>query len=190
MQWFQFLSYVLMMGITPGPNNIMSMNNAARKGFKRAIPFNLGIFAGFAVVMVICLVFSSLLKKIVPAIELPMKLFCALYMAYLIVKTFLPSKGHGEKEEGSLYSGALLQLINVKIWILGLTSMSAYILPHFRFIPVLLLFAVSLAFNGFICTLCWSLFGSLFKRLFIGHALVVNIIMAALLVYCGVSLFL
>jgi threonine/homoserine/homoserine lactone efflux protein len=191
MQWFPFLSYVIVMAITPGPNNIMSMNNAARAGFKKAIPFNLGIFAGFTVVMLICLISSSLLKKAIPAVELPMKILCVIYMVYLIIKTFLPSRGHGEKEErGSFFSGALLQLINAKIWIYGITSMSAYILPNFSALPLLLAFAVFLAFTGFVCTLCWALFGSLFNKLFTRHALAVNIIMAVLLFYCAVSLFL
>ena len=39
-------------------------------------------------------------------------------------------------------------------------------------------------------TLCWSAFGSAFKWLFSKHARVVNLVMALLLVYCAVSLFL
>ncbi|HWJ02835.1 MAG TPA: lysine transporter LysE, partial [Verrucomicrobiae bacterium] len=31
-----FLSYVLVTSFTPGPNNIMSMSNASRYGFKKS----------------------------------------------------------------------------------------------------------------------------------------------------------
>lgn len=41
--WIGFLSYVFITAFTPGPNNIMSMSNASRLGFKKAFPFNLGI---------------------------------------------------------------------------------------------------------------------------------------------------
>ena len=70
-------------------------------------------------------------------------------------------------------------------------SMEAYILPYYHSQPlVLLAFALLLAFIGFLFTLCWSAFGSLFRWLFSRHARVVNTIMALLLVYCALSLFL
>lgn len=31
--WIQFLAYAAVTAGTPGPNNIMSMSNASRKGF-------------------------------------------------------------------------------------------------------------------------------------------------------------
>ena len=69
--------------------------------------------------------------------------------------------------------------------------MEAYVLPYYEDRPVILfLFALLLAFIGFVFTLCWSAFGSVFRLLFSRHARVVNTIMALLLVYCAVSLFL
>lgn len=49
--WPQFLAYVLVTAGTPGPNTLMSMGNGSRLGFRRALPFNFGIWAGFSVVM-------------------------------------------------------------------------------------------------------------------------------------------
>lgn len=69
-------------------------------------------------------------------------------------------------------------------------SMEAYILPFYNGnYPALFGFAMLLAFIGFVFTLCWSAFGSVFKRLFSKHAKLMNTIMALLLVYCAVSLF-
>jgi threonine/homoserine/homoserine lactone efflux protein len=75
---------------TPGPNNVMSMNNAKNVGFRKGIHFNLGIFAGFFVVMILCLLFSAVLYTIVPKIQLPMKILGAGYMVYLISKGLIP----------------------------------------------------------------------------------------------------
>lgn len=73
----------------------------------------------------------------------------------------------------------------------NIMSMEAYILPYYSGRPVILfLFALLLAFIGFVFTLAWAAFGSVFRRLFSRHARVVNTIMALLLVYCAVSLFL
>ena len=52
-----------------------------------------------------------------------------------------------------------------------------------------LLFALLLAFIGFVFTLCWSAFGYAFRLLFSRHTKSVNTIMALLLVYCAASLF-
>jgi threonine/homoserine/homoserine lactone efflux protein len=189
--WIPFLSYIFIMAYTPGPNNIMSMNNATKVGFKKGIFFNFGIFAGFTMVMVLCLIFSSILYTIIPKIQFPMKIIGAAYMLYLIIITILPSKTHEiKKNNGSFLVGALLQFINPKIIMYGITAISSYILPHYQSIPILLLFALLLSFVGFTGTLCWALFGSVFSMVFNKHGKILNIIMAILLLYCAVSLFL
>lgn len=72
----------------------------------------------------------------------------------------------------------------------NIMSMQAYILPFYTGEPFkLTLFALLLAFIGFVFTLCWSAFGSAFRLLFSRHTKSVNTIMALLLVYCAASLF-
>ena len=51
--WIPFFTYAVATAITPGPNNIMSMSNGSRFGFRKAFPFNLGIGAGFSIVMLL-----------------------------------------------------------------------------------------------------------------------------------------
>ena len=190
--WISFLTYAVITAATPGPNNIMSMSNATRKGFKAALPFNLGIWIGFSVVMAICAIFCSMLSTVIPKIKLPMLIFGAAYMLYLAWETFRSS---GEIEERhtheSFLSGLLLQFINPKIYIYGIMSMEAYILPYYTGQHLNLFgFSMLLAFIGFVFTLCWAVFGSLFKKLFSTHSKLINTILALLLVYCAVSLFL
>jgi len=167
------------------------MNNAKNVGFKKGLAFNFGILTGFFAVMILCLLFSAFLYTVVPKIQLPMKILGASYMVYLIIRMIIPSKEHDIKKTGSsFFIGALLQLINPKIIIYGITAMSSYILPYYTDIPVLVFFAFFLAFVGFTSTICWALFGSLFSILFNRHGKILNIIMIVLLLYCAVSLFL
>lgn len=190
--WYAFLTYAVVTAATPGPNNIMSMSNGNRLGFRGALPFNFGIWAGFTIVMVACTLFCTALSTLIPTIRLPMMILGAAYMLYLAWGTFRSSDVIQEdhSREGFL-SGLLLQFINPKIYLYGILSMEAYVLPYYEDRPVILfLFALLLAFIGFVFTLCWSAFGSVFRLLFSRHARVVNTIMALLLVYCAVSLFL
>ena len=190
--WYSFLTYAVITAATPGPNNIMSMSNAGRLGFRRALPFNLGIWVGFTIVMVLCTLFCTALSALIPAIRLPMLVLGAAYMLYLAWGTFRSSDVIQEDHAREGFrSGLLLQFINPKIYLYGIMSMEAYILPYYSGQPaVLLFFALLLAFIGFVFTLAWAVFGSVFRLLFSRHARTVNTIMALLLVYCAVSLFL
>lgn len=190
--WIHFLSYAIVTAVTPGPNNIMSMSNAGRLGFRRSFPFNLGIGAGFSLVMLMCTFFCNSLAQIIPKIKMPMLIIGALYMLWLAWKTFTsPSMIEDHHSKSSFISGLTLQFINPKIYIYCMISMEAYILPHYQGQwAELIFFALLLAFIGFAFTLCWSLFGSIFRLLFSKYAKITNTLMALLLVYCAVSLFL
>lgn len=190
--WINFLTYAIITAVTPGPNNIMSMSNASRLGFKKSLPFNIGIWAGFSIVMLACTLFSSLLSFVLPTIKMPMLIIGAAYMLYLSWKTFKSSTEIEDSPARSGFgSGLVLQFINPKIYIYCIISMEAYILPYYSNQWLALFeFAILLAFIGFSFTLCWSIFGSIFKQIFSKYAKITNTIMALLLVYCAISLFL
>lgn len=189
--WINFMTYAIITAVTPGPNNIMSMSNAGRLGFKKSLSFNFGILAGFSIVMLICTFFCNTLSAFIPKIKLPMLIIGAIYMHWLAWKTFKSSSEIKEDHSRSGFlSGLLLQFINPKIYIYCIVSMEAYILPFYQGMwGELIFFALLLAFIGFAFTLCWSLFGSAFKLLFSKYAKVTNAVMALLLVYCAASLF-
>lgn len=189
--WINFLTYAIITAITPGPNNIMSMSNASRLGFKKSLPFNIGILAGFSVVMLVCTLFSSMLSFLLPMIKMPMLIIGAAYMLYLSWKTFKSSPVIEENHpRNGFLSGLLLQFVNPKIYIYCIISMESYILPYYsKQLLVLFEFSILLAFIGFLFTLCWSIFGSIFKQMFSKYAKITNTIMALLLVYCALSLF-
>ncbi len=189
--WLAFLTYAFITAATPGPNNIMSMSNGGRLGFRGALPFNFGICAGFSAVMLLCTAFCATLTNLIPAVKTPMLIAGAAYMLHLAWSTFRSSGVIEDRHSSSgFYAGMLLQFINPKIYIYGIMSMQAYILPFYAGEPLTLaLFALLLAFIGFAFTLCWSAFGSAFRLIFSRHTKIVNTIMALLLVYCAVSLF-
>ncbi len=193
--WLSFLTYASVTAITPGPNNIMSMANAGRLGFIKALPFNLGIWCAFSIVMILCTIFCNILSTIIPKIEFFMLLIGASYILYLAYSTLrsgsMVSDTIESKSKTSFFSGFILQFINPKIYIYCIVSMQAYILPFYKDEPIsLLFFALLLAFIGFICTLLWSAFGSMFKVLFSKYAKTTNLVMSLLLVYCAISFFL
>lgn len=188
-----FLSYTLLTAYTPGPNNIVSMTNAGRDGLKRTLPFLLGIITGFIVVMAACAAFSSLLYAFIPTIQPMMLGVGAAYILWL-AWTIWRDKPHegkgGITQANSFISGMLLQFVNVKIILYGITAMSSYVLPHHHDVATLALFALLLSAIGTSGCLCWAVFGAVFEKLFNNYRKTINAIMALLLVYCALSLFL
>lgn len=189
-----FLTYLVITATTPGPNNIMSMSNASKYGFRKSFLFNLGIFVGFSVIMILCTLFSVSLYNILPSIKPIMLLLGFSYMMFLAWKTVKSTGVEAVQKKSShktntFFSGLLLQFANPKIIIYGITATSSFIIPYFDSLPILIGIAFFLAFIGFLGTLCWALFGSVFSQLFSKNAKAFNIIMALLLVYCAVSLF-
>ena len=191
-QLYDFLIYCFVTAYTPGANNLLSMSNAIRLGFRRSVRFNLGILAGFAVVMSVCTAFSSALYSFLPRIEIIMKILGAAYMLYLAWKVWKSAadlKPGGGKEAGFL-AGMILQFANPKIYIYAITAMTLYILPVYHSIGSTIAFTIVLTLIGASGSFVWALFGAAFCRILSKHAKMVNLIMALLLVYCAAALFL
>lgn len=192
-----FISYVFLTTFTPGPNNIMAMSIAGKYGFKKSLEFCVGVFFGVCIILLICATFEMILFKYIPKIELIMKYIGAVYILWLAYKTFSESKSSKEyknkeikEKKNFVFTAMALQLINPKLIVYGITSMSTFILPYFKSIPIITLLCLFLAVICFISTVCWNLFGTFFKEIFQNHSKVLNTILALLLVYCAVSLFL
>lgn len=189
---YDFLLYCFITAYTPGANNLLSMSNAIRLGFRRSVRFNFGITAGFAAVMSVCTVFSATLYSFLPKIKLVMQGLGAAYMLYLAWKVWKSSSDLNvdSGKEASFFSGMILQFANPKIYIYAITAMSLYILPLYHSAAALTGFTVLLTLIGASGSFVWALFGSAFCQFFSKHTKPVNTIMALLLVYCAVSLFL
>lgn len=191
MNFAAFFSYILLSAITPGPNNIMSMTNAAKYGFKKSFPFNLGILLGFLIVMSACALFSSLLYGLIPSIEPIMLCIGAAYLLYL-AWTVWRDKPHQEKKSlaktNTLSAGMLLQFINVKVILYGISALSSFVLPYYRDFMTIAGFVLLLSFVGFAGTCCWALFGAAFESFFKKYNKALNAVMALLLVYCALTM--
>ncbi|OAH57707.1 lysine transporter LysE [Domibacillus aminovorans] len=191
MPLLSFFLYVFVTSFTPGPNNIMAMLFANQYGFKKTLRFCLGVGAGFFVIMLLCSYFNLLLKNFIPKIEFIMIILAAIYMLYLAIKIML-SKNNDKDHEGdknnSFFSGMLLQFVNPKGILYGITAISTFILPYHTSNFSLLVYSLFLAFVGFLSTMCWSVFGSLFQMYLTKYRSQFNIIMALLLVYSAVSI--
>ena len=191
MSLLSFFLYVFVTSFTPGPNNIMAMVFANRFGLRNSIRFCLGVSAGFFVIMILSSYFNLLLHQFIPKIELIMTIIGIIYMLFLALK-IMTSKSENQnnndgKQNGFLI-GMLLQFINPKGILYGVTVISTFILPYYTSHTSLIFFSIFLAFVGFLSTFCWSVFGSIFQSFLAKYRSQFNVIMALLLVYSAGSI--
>jgi cysteine/O-acetylserine efflux protein len=185
-----FLSYVFVTTFTPGPNNIMAMTNGNNFGYKKAFRFILGVTAGFAVIMLLSSYLNLLLINFIPKIKLFMDILGVAYMLYLATKILKSSSHADDSPNDSLntfMAGITMQFVNPKVILYGITVTSSFILPYYSDFGALFLFAMLLAFVGFLATSCWAMFGAMFQKLLSKYKKPFNIMMALLLIYSALS---
>jgi len=185
-----FISFIIIAAYTPGPNNIMSMINAGKVGLKKAWVFNLGIVIGFSILMIVCGLFTNLMGHLLPTIKPFLKYIGAIYILYLAYTTYNNSynfeNGNENIKSYSLKSGILLQFVNPKAILFGITTLSTFVLPYYEDVYVLL-FALILAVNTFFATMTWALFGSFFHDLLLAKTKLVNSVMTLALIFTAIS---
>ena len=116
-----FFSYVTVMSITPGPNNLMLATSGVNFGMRRTLPMLLGIMIGCAIQTAIAGLLLEVLLVWMSAIRLPLTLLGAAYLLWLSWKIF--RSGAPELREKAqpmtLLGGAMFQAINPKAWLMA-----------------------------------------------------------------------
>jgi len=185
-----FLAYVLLTTFTPGPNNIMAMSVAMRYGYNRTLRFLTGIFAGFCIVMLACGFSNVILVRLIPQIKPWLNILGALYMVYLAVHILLSkpaADNSNENSSNSFQAGLNMQFLNLKVILYGVTVYSTFIVQIYQSPLVIALFAILLAFVGFLATSSWAISGNIFRGLFIKYNQTLNLLMSGLLIYTAIS---
>lgn len=194
MPLLSFLLFVVVSSFTPGPNNFMAMSFANQYGFKRTIKFCLGVSVGFFVLVLLCSFFNFFLINLLPIIKGPLTILGVGYMLYLAFKALTSKEHTNDRTDGNSKNlfviGALLQFINPKGILYGVTVVTTFILPYYNSYLSYFIFSLFLGIVGFISSSSWSLFGSIFQKFLAKYRQTFNIIMALLLVYSAISIIL
>jgi cysteine/O-acetylserine efflux protein len=187
-----FMSFVLITTFTPGPNNISSTSMGVLYGYRKSLPYLLGIASGFFLVMLLCGFVSTTLLKILPSFEQVLRILGALYIVWLAVGTLRTSytiTTDDQLRRGYL-RGALLQLMNMKMIIYGMTIYATFLSTLVQIPVYLLVSAFLLASLAFVSISVWAIFGSVIRTYLQNPKIkaIVNVTLALLLVYSAVEL--
>ena len=185
-----FFIYCLINAFTPGPGNILALNTVTNYGLKKGKPLFFGIFVGYYAVQILCAVIVYGVSAFMPKLTGVLKYVGAAYILWLAVHIAIskPSENNTEKS-ASFIKGFMLQFVNVKIYMFGITALTGFIVDYNSTFAALLLFELIIATIGTIATTAWIGAGMLIQRLYMKHYRIINIILALTLMECVVSMF-
>ena len=78
----------------------------------------------------------------------------------------------------------MLQFVNTKIYMFGITALNGYITPHSTAFLVLLGFEMLIATIGTIATSTWIGMGLLIQKFYLRHFRIINVVLALTLLEC------
>jgi cysteine/O-acetylserine efflux protein len=91
-------------------------------------------------------------------------------------------------EGASFWKGFMLQFVNVKIYLFGITALTGYITDYSTALPTLVGFELLIATMGTIATSTWIGMGILIQKFYLKHYRVINILLALTLLECIYSI--
>lgn len=163
-----FVIFALITNITPGPNNISSLSFCLHQGYKKTLPYILGIICGVATVhfVMINIFFFSSQNTVIAGVMDWLKYVGATYILYLAYKTFRMNVDWQSDAsiKSNFLDGYLLQSVNPKLYFYSLTILSTAINYDHTSYWQLLLLDVVLASITFVSVSIWGAVGAFLKQ--------------------------
>src|SRR5580692_2598529 len=109
--------FLISMGFTPGPNNILVASSGVNFGFRATIPHMLGITLGFPLMLLIVGLGLARIFIALPALHEVLKYLCIAYMLYLawrIAAASAMDEARRIRKPLTFIQGALIQWVNGK----------------------------------------------------------------------------
>ena len=164
--WFiPLLIFILIAGLTPGPNNIIAMSIGFSWGFKRVLPHLFGVTIGFPIML---LLIGFVLKPILEqhsTIFSFLKILSASYIIYLAYKIATSPTSFNEtntKKPISFVESLAFQWINPKAWAGAMATVTLYI-PKDNYTFGLIIATVSSAITIVFAISLWGYLGKKIK---------------------------
>jgi len=109
---------------------------------------------------------NYVLLSLLPQVRFWLNIFGAVYMLYLAVHIILSKPAEdqaGDSKLNTFAAGFIMQFLNLKLILYGITIYSIFIIQVFQNPLVVSLFAPLLAVICFISVSCWAIGGNLFR---------------------------
>lgn len=146
---------------------------------------------GYHVVQIICAIFTFGLNELLSSVMSIMKYIGAAYILHIAIHVVISKHIEDEEQKSaSFLKGFMLQFVNIKIYLFGITALSGYVVLYYSTLEMLIFFELIIATVGTIATLTWIFLGKIFRQAYQKYFYIINIILAMVLLECAWSVIL
>ncbi|WP_028456479.1 LysE family translocator [Chitinilyticum litopenaei] len=168
-EWLAFASYIAVMSITPGPNNIMLASSGVNFGFRRTVPHIFGISLGCALQLALCTVALTLVLRWIGPLRLPFALAGCGYLLWLswqLARAGAPGEAAGRAAHRpmSVWGAAIFQWINPKAWVMVVNTAILFAPAQSQLLQGAALLSLGIALINLPCISVWALAGDALRR--------------------------
>jgi threonine/homoserine/homoserine lactone efflux protein len=161
------LPFMISMGFTPGPNNILVASSGVNFGFRATVPHILGVTVGFPLMLLIVGLGLAKIFIAFPSVHAALKYICIAYMLYLawrIARASAMDEARKTRKPLTFTQGALIQWVNGKGWVVALSLVTTYTVVN-RTLPLQIAALAAIALFITMASVCtWTYFGSLLRK--------------------------
>jgi threonine/homoserine/homoserine lactone efflux protein len=191
--YLALLTFCVVGGVTPGPNNMMLMASGVNFGVRRTLPHLAGVVLGFTVMVALVGFGLDAIFRVAPWLLPAMRWAGAAYLLWLawrIANSGAVKEGAAAAQPLGALAAAAYQWINPKGWVLAVSALTTYAVSPNYAVSVIVV-ASTFLLIGFPCSGVWLLFGAAMRRFLADprRARPFNWTMAALLVASIVPVF-
>jgi len=162
------LPFLVTMGFTPGPNNILVASSGVNFGFRATIPHILGVTLGYPLMLLLVGVGLAQIFTQVPQIHAVLKYLCIAYLLYLSWRiAFAPVAADETRRTAkplTFLQAAAFQWVNGKGWVVALSAVTTYTVVNTTLILQVLALAALALLVTFASVSSWTLFGALLRQ--------------------------
>jgi threonine/homoserine/homoserine lactone efflux protein len=160
------LSYVSLMSVTPGPNNLMLAASGGNFGFRRSIPHLLGISIGHGIqVFIVGMLLAWVMASLNTARPILGVIGCAylLWLSWKIWKAASPEGKEAAKPMRFL-AAALFQWVNPKAWVMVLNTVILFLPVGQNNLIAVISLAILCAVINLPCICIWAWLGDALRQ--------------------------
>lgn len=161
------LALAAAMSFTPGPNTTLSTAMAANRGLRPAMRFVCAVPVGWALLLLLCAGGVGALVVAVPALRWGVKaagIGYLLWLAWRLSQSELLGEADAARLSVGFWQGAALQFVNIKAWLLALTTVAGWVAGHSDSLQRLAVVLLVMVFFAFASNFTYAASGALLRH--------------------------
>ncbi|UTH74090.1 LysE family translocator [Chromobacterium sp. IIBBL 290-4] len=167
MNLLALVTYLLVMSITPGPNNLVLASSGVNFGFSRTLPSLLGMALGLSLQVGILSVGLGALMSAMESLQLYLAIAGCAYLLWLswgMARAGSVKGGETGAKPMGFISGVMFNWLNPKVWLMGFNLVMVFLPAHMNPWHAAALFALITFFTSLPCIAVWAGSGVAIRR--------------------------